>query len=410
MSAYFYRAVDPGGRRSKGVIEASSEAAARAVLRERKLLPLAVEPSRRAPTAAGAGRMSSEITFGRARLGLKRLTLVTRQLATLIGAQVRIEEALRIVAQQTRASREASLLLNLRSAVMDGRSLGGALDEFPGTFGEYYRASVRAGESSGRLAEVMEHLALHIEDQQRNRQSLQLALIYPGLLALVSLSVIVALLTFVVPDIVRVFTSRGAELPFLTRSLIAVSDAVSRYGLPVLGLMVLGIVALVLALRRPAVRARWHAMLARGRLTRGFVMKVNAARFTGTLATLVQSGVPLADALKAGADTVPNLYVREKVRDVTRRVTEGAALSRAADDAGIFPPMLIAMIASGEAGGTLGSSLDRSAAEQSADLKAKVATIVALVEPGVLLVMGGVVMLLVLSILMPIVSLNNLAR
>lgn len=407
MPAYLYRAIDPGGTRTKGVIEASSEAAARAVLRERQLLPLAVETTRRKPDAGGS-LLTRDISFGGGKLSLKRLTLVTRQMATLIGAQVRIEEALKIVAQQT-PSGDASVLLNLRSAVLDGRSLGAALDDYPGTFGEYYRASVRAGESSGKLPEVMDHLAVHIEDQQRNRQTLQLALIYPALLALVSLSVIVALLTFVVPDIVRVFTSRGADLPFLTRSLIALSDGVGRYGLPVAVLIVAGIGGLILAIRRPELKLRWHRFLARGRLTRGFVLKLSSARFTGTLATLVQSGVPLADALRAAADTVPNLYLRDKVRTVTRRVTEGAALSRAAEEADIFPPMLIAMMVSGEAGGNLGASLERSAAEQSADLKAKISAVVALVEPGVLLLMGGIVMLLVLAILMPIVSLNNLA-
>ncbi|WP_372834832.1 type II secretion system F family protein [Puniceibacterium confluentis] len=408
MAAFFYRAVDPAGRRAKGVIEASSESAARAQLRDRKLLPLEIGATRRKVSVAPGGA-PGKMTFRRERLGLKRLTLVTRQLATLIGAQVRIEEALRIVAGQTKASGDASLLVNLRSAVMDGRSFASALDDYPGTFGEYYRASVRAGESSGKLSEVMDHLAIHIEEQSKNRQSLQLALIYPTLLALVSLCVIVALLTFVVPDIVRVFTSRGADLPFLTRALITVSDIVSRFGA---GILVAGIATgtgCVLALRRPALRSAWHRQLARHPLSRGLVLKINSARFTGTLATLVQSGVPLADALSAAADTVPNRFIRSKVQDVTRRVSEGTALSRAADEARIFPPMLIAMIASGEAGGTLGASLERSAADQSSELKARVATIVALVEPAVLLVMGGIVMVLVLAILMPIVSLNNLA-
>lgn len=408
MAAFFYRAVDPVGRRAKGVIEASSESAARALLRDRKLLPLEIGATRH-KVSAGKGSTSGTMVLRRERLGLKRLTLVTRQLATLIGAQVRIEEALRIVAGQTRASGDASLLVNLRSAVIDGRSFAAALDDYPGTFGEYYRASVRAGESSGKLSEVMDHLAVHIEEQSKNRQSLQLALIYPTLLALVSLSVIVALLTFVVPDIVRVFTSRGADLPFLTRALITVSDLISRYGAAILVTCIAVGAGCTFALRRPAVRSAWHRRLARNPLSRGLVLKINSARFTGTLATLVQSGVPLADALSAAADTVPNQFIRSKVHDVTRRVSEGTALSRAADDAKIFPPMLIAMIASGEAGGTLGASLGRSAADQSSELKARVATIVALVEPAVLLVMGGIVMVLVLAILMPIVSLNNLA-
>ncbi|MHA7875826.1 type II secretion system F family protein [Roseivivax sp.] len=407
MSAFLYKAVDAGGRKSRGLIEASSAAAARAQLRRRDLLPLSVEPTRRR-AAPGAG-LSRELGFGQARLGQKRLALVTRQLATLVGANVRIEDALKIVADQARSAREGSVLLNLRSAVLDGRSFAAALEDHPASFGEYYRASVRAGETSGRLAAVLEHLAQSIEDQARNRQSLQLALIYPALLTLVSIAVIAALLAFVVPDIVRVFTSRGAELPLLTRALIAASDALNRWGLPLLAAGLLCAVTGAWALRQPALRARWHQALARMPVLGGAVLKVNSARFSGTLATLVQSGVPLADALRAAAGTVPNLYLRGKLTALTQRVSDGAPLSRAAEEAGIFPPMLVAMIASGEAGGTLGHSLERSAAEQSADLKAKVATLVALVEPGVLLLMGGIVMLLVLAILMPIVSLNDLA-
>ncbi|SLN13061.1 Type II secretion system protein F [Roseivivax jejudonensis] len=404
MGAFLYKAVDAGGRHARGLIEASSESAARAELRQRKLLPLSVEPTRRRPGQA----FSRDRAPRSSRLGPKRLALLTRQLATLVGANVRIEDALRVVAGQTRSAREGSLLLNLRGAVLDGRSFAAALDDNPASFDEYYRASVRAGETSGRLSQVMDHLALHIEEQAKNRQSLQLALIYPALLTIVSVVVISALLAFVVPDIVRVFTSRGADLPGLTRALIAASDWLTTWG-PVAAAVCAGGVATGLAaLRRPRIRARWHWLLATTWPMRGPVLKIASARFSGTLATLVQSGVPLADALRAATDTVPNLYLRTRLAALAQRVSDGAALSRAAEESGIFPPMLVAMIASGEAGGTLGHSLERSAAEQSADLKAKVATIVALVEPGVLLVMGGIVMLLVLAILMPIVSLNDL--
>ncbi len=406
MAAFLYRAVDPQGKRCKGLLDASSESAARAMLRQRNLLPLGIEPTRRKVVA---GDRSVDLSLGRGRLSLKKLTLVTRQIATLIGAQVRIEDALKIVSDQIGSSAAASLLLNLRGAILDGRSFAAALDDYPGTFGEYYRASVRAGETSGRLSGVMDHLALHIEDQARNRQSLQLALIYPALLAIVSLSVIVGLLTFVVPDIVRVFTARGADLPWLTKALIAVSDWIGTYGLTALVVGIAALSAGLWAIRRPAIRMRWHRFLATAPLARALVLKVNAAQFSGTLATLVQSGVPLADALGAASNTVPNLHFRQSVSNITARVRDGASLSASVEEAGLFPPMLVAMIASGEAGGTLGSSLERAANDQARDLKAVVSTIVALVEPGVLLVMGGVVMVLVLAILMPIVSLNALA-
>ncbi len=401
MPAFTYRAVDPTGKKTKGLLDAASEAAVRADLRKRNLLPLSVEATQQSVGLGGAPRSH--------RLSLKKQVLVTRQLATLVGAQVRIEDAIRIVAEQLTGARDTSLLLDLRGAIIDGRSFADALDTMPAGFDEYFRASVRAGESAGKLAQVLEHLATHIEDRARNRQTLQLALIYPALLALVSLGVIVALLTFVVPDIVRVFTARGAELPGLTRALIAVSDWMQRWGITAAIAITLTLAALVALLRVPEIRLTWDTWLTQAPLFRHLVLRLNAAQFSGTLATLVQSGVPLADALQAAAGTVPNRFIRSRVAEITRNVQDGAALSKSVQAAQVFPPMLVAMIASGEAGGTLGDSLDRAARDQAASLKATVTTIVALVEPAVLLIMGGIVMLLVMSILMPIVGLNALA-
>ncbi|MFA8386239.1 MAG: type II secretion system F family protein [Pelagibaca sp.] len=402
MPAFSYRAVDASGKKAKGVLDAVNEASVRADLRKRNLLPLSVEATKQRASITGSPR--------RHRLNLKRQVLVTRQLATLVGAHVRIEDAIQIVAEQLNGTRDTSLLLDLRAAIVDGRSFADALDTMPVGFDEYFRASVRAGESAGRLAHVLEHLATHIEDRARNRQSLQLALIYPALLALVSLGVIVALLTFVVPDIVRVFTARGAELPGLTRGLIALSDWMQRWGLwGALGIG-LGLAGFGALLRMPDFRLRWDRWLTQAPLFRNLVLLMNSAQFSGTLSTLVQSGVPLVEALQAAAGTVPNRFIRMRVTEITRNVQDGAALSKSVQAAGVFPPMLVAMIASGEAGGTLGNSLERAARDQGGSLKATVATIVALVEPAVLLIMGGIVMLLVMSILMPIVGLNALAE
>lgn len=401
MPAFLYRAVSPSGKKSKGLLDAANAVAARSELRKRNLLPLLVEATQPSVTA--------NQTFRAHRLSLKTQVLVTRQIATLVGAQVRIEDALKIVADQLTNTGDVSLLLNMRSAIVDGRSFAQTLEDTPGSFDEYYRASVMAGEKSSQLASVMDHLANHIEERARNRQTLQLALIYPALLAVVSLGVIIALLTFVVPDIVRVFTSRGAQLPALTRALITVSDWITTWG-GVAAVMFLSMFAGCLALlRQPKIRLSWDRWLTLAPLISGLVLRLNAAQFSGTLSTLVQSGVPLVDALNAAAGTVPNRFIREKVVQITRDVQDGAVLSKSVEAAGVFPPMLIAMMASGEASGRLGNSLERAAKDQAASLKATVSTIVALVEPGVLLVMGGIVMLLVMSILMPIVGLNSLA-
>ncbi|SFD70504.1 general secretion pathway protein F [Sulfitobacter brevis] len=405
MPAFAYQAVDPNGKNAKGIIEAASASAARSALRSRKLAPVSVEP-----TVLKKGADARKPLFSRSRISGRQLTLVTRQLATLVGSGIGVEQALKTVADQSSTPVVSSLLLNLRGAVLDGRSFAQALGDYPQTFGDFYRASVAAGEASGQLGQVMDHLSGFVETRAKNRQTVQLALLYPAILALVSLAVIVALLTFVVPDIVRVFTSRGAELPLLTRTLIALSAFINQWGLVVLGGIAGAITGIAALLRRPAIRLRWHRFLAQFRITRGFSLKTNAVQFAGTLATLTVSRVPLVDALAAAAQTVPNLHIRAKVIQAAARVREGTALSRALDDAGVFPPMLIAMVASGEAGGVLGTTLTRAADDQARDLNALVAALVALVEPAVLLLMGGIVMLLVLSILLPIVNLNNLVN
>ncbi len=406
MGAFTFRAVDRAGNATSGVLEAVSAAAARQDLRARGLLPVEVAASgpETAPGRAGRGKPFARFRSG---IGARDLTLLTRQLATLIGSGVRIEDALRTVAAQS-PPRVASLLLNVRAAVLEGLSFGQALSDYPAVFSEYYRASVTAGEQSGQLDQVMRHLATFVEGRSRNAQSVQLALLYPALLALVSLGIITMLMTYVMPDIIRVFTSRGADLPLLTRGLIVVSEALRAYGLAALAVLAVAIVAFRRWLRAPANRTRFHRLLAESRLTARYVTRVNSAQFTGTLATLVQSKVPLVEALAAASAATPNLHIRRSVEAATLRVREGASLRDAMSAARVFPPMLIAMIASGEAGGNLGETLSRAAEDQQRDLDAWIRTLVALVEPAILLVMGGLVMMMVLAILLPIVSMNNL--
>lgn len=402
MAAFSYRAVDAGGRASAGVVEAASPAAARADLRSLGLLPLEVAAA--SPTTAARSRPRFSL---RPMLPVAALVLVTRQMATLLGSGLRIEDALATIAQG-QPPRVASLMLALRSAVMEGRSFGAALALYPQAFSEDYRASVAAGDAAGRLDQVMAHLASFVENRARNRQTVQLALLYPALLGVVSLGIITLLMAFVVPDIVRVFTSRGADLPFLTRALIAISAAVRDYGLIAAGGGVVVALGAARWLAVPANRQSWHQLLAEGWLTANVSRRINAAQFAGTLATLVQSQVPLLEALQAAAGVVPNRHIRARVVELGTKVRQGMSLRRAMDEAACFPPMLVAMVASGEATGGLGAALERAAADQQRDLDAWVKTLVALVEPAILLVMGGMVMAMVLAILLPIVSMNGL--
>jgi general secretion pathway protein F len=402
MPAFLYRAVDTAGTQSKGVIEAASELGARRALRERALLPVSIEPTRE------KGERQALSFLSRRRIGPRALATFTRQLSTLIGSGVRIEEALNLVAGQAETTAVNSLLVNVRGAILDGRTFASALGDHPAAFPEYYRASIAAGEQSGRLSDVLAHLADFVERRHRTQQKVQLALLYPALLATVALGMVTLLLIYVVPDIVRVFVSRGAELPLLTRLLIALSAGLQNYGLYLLIAIAIGGVAWGRWLRVPANRLRFHQLLATRKPFKRLSRQMNAARFAGTLATLVQSAVPLVDALAAAAAVTPNRYIRAQALAVGERVKEGSSLSGAMREAEAFPAMLVAIVASGENSGQLGEALGRAATELERELDALVTTIVALVEPAVLLLMGGIVLLMVLAILLPIIGLNDL--
>ena len=397
MVAYAYRAVDQTGKPATGLIEATTAIAARADLRARGLLPLEI---------AAANAPAPNLPF-RAALPLSALVLVTRQMATLLQSGLRIEDALSTIATGQPA-RVAGLMMAVRTAVLEGRSFAAAIDMFPRAFSAFYRASVAAGEASGRLDQVMAHLANFVENRARNRQTVILALLYPALLGFVSIGIIMALMAFVVPDIVKVFTTRGTSLPLLTRVLIGTSAFVRSYGLAAIVTAGLAGALWLRWLRHPVNRQRFDGFLARNPLTRKVVQRMNAAQFAGTLATLVQSQVPQIEALQAAAGVTPNRFIRARIVEIGDKVRQGMSLKRAMEEAACFPAMLVAMVASGEASGNLGAALERAASDQQRDLDAWIKALVALVEPAILLVMGGLVMMMVLAILLPIVSMNNL--
>lgn len=407
MPVYAYRAADKGGAQKKGVIEANGPAAARAMLRDQGLLPLSVDP---VGSPKGLNRGVNIMALLRPGISSRQLATVTRQIATLVGSDIPIEESLRLVATQSEAPQVSAILHEVRGAILDGRSFASALALQPKAFPEFYRASVAAGEQSGKLPSVLEHLAAFVETRQANAQKLQLALLYPALLASVSFGMMVLLMVYVVPDIVRVFVSRGAELPFLTRALIAISAYIQNYGL----YTALAVAVAFLIFNRwsqaPANRLAIHRFFNERPPFRRFSRQYNAARFAGSLATLVESAVPLIEALHASAAVTPNRWVRDKVLGVAQRVREGQSLRGAMAEAGVFPSMLMAIVASGESSGRLGPALGRASDELERELDALTGTMVALAEPLVLLLMGGLVLMMVLAILLPIINLNNLVQ
>jgi general secretion pathway protein F len=376
MPVFRYSAVDGDGRVHTGTIEAGGDVGARQMVRDRGLLPTKVALASERPKTD----LSKGIVIFRRGVSSKTLSAVTRQLSTLIGSDIRIEEALRIVAAQMDGQPVGTVLIDVRSAILEGRSFAAALARHPRVFPEFYRASISAGEQSGKLSDVLAHLTEFVGNQEKARRKIQLALLYPALLAVVSLLMIALLMVYVVPDIVKVFVSRGAELPFLTRALIALSGFVQSFGVYV----VIGAVLIGIGWNRwlavPDNSRRFAKFLIETPPFKGFTRHLNAARFAG-----------------------------ERAMRVAARVREGASLRNAMAEADVFPPLLLAIVASGEQSGKLGQGLERAAIDLEQELESLVAALVALVEPGVLLVMGGVVLLMVLSILLPIVNLNNLA-
>lgn len=404
MAAFEYIALDARGRQQKGVLEADSARQVRQLLREKQLSPLQVEPAhRREQAVGGSGGFSL-----RRGLSARDLALVTRQLATLIGAALPIEEALRAAAAQSRQPRIQSMLIAIRAKVLEGHGLASALGAFPAAFPELYRATVAAGEHAGHLAPVLEQLADYTEQRQQSRQKVQMALLYPVILMLASLGIVGFLLGYVVPDVVRVFVDSGQTLPALTRGLIFLSELVKSWG--ALALLLIGVAVFVFrrALRNEDVRRRWHAFLLRVPLVGGLIAATETARFASTLAILVRSGVPLVEALGIGAEVISNLIIRADVAQATQRVREGGSLSRALEASRQFPPMMLHMIASGERSGELDQMLARTARNQENDLAATIGLLVGLFEPFMLVFMGAVVLVIVLAILLPILSLNQL--
>lgn len=400
MAAYEYLAMDAGGGKLRGVQEADSERQARQLLRERQLVPLRLRLAKGGPSNAGkpSGR----------RLGAAELALLTRQLATLVQAALPLEEVLAAVAAQSEKRSQQAMILAIRARVLEGHGLAQAMVGFPRAFPPLYRATVAAGERAGHLGQVLLQLADYTESRQAARQQVQLALLYPSILLLAAFGIVGFLLGFVVPDVVKVFIDSGQELPALTRGLIAASELLQSHGLALVLAIAGGICAVRLALRKPQARLTWHRMLLRLPLLGRLVRASDCTRFTSTLAILGRSGVPLVDALEIAAEVVANGQIRTGLKDVARAVREGGALTRALERSGHFPPMMLYMIASGERSGELDAMLDRAARQQEAQLANRIAMLVGLFEPAMLVFMGASVLVIVLAILMPILSLNQL--
>jgi general secretion pathway protein F len=410
MAGFEYQALDANGRTVKGVLEGDGERQVRAALRDKGLTPLKVEPIHTRTAAAAASGEAPRAFALRRRLSSGELALVTRQFATLIRAGLTIEDCLNVLIEQSETARVRTVLAGVRGRLLEGQSLHRSLAAFPDAFPEIYRAMVDSGEQSGKLGEVLERLADYSENREALRQKVLLAFIYPALVTIVAIGVISLLLVYVVPQVTRVFANTGQTLPWVTRVLIVISDFMRASAwLWVVGIAG-GLIAAKLALRNEATRRRWHELLLKlpmiGRITRG----LSAARFSDTLGILTASGVPLLNALQSSVAVISNLPMRAAVEDTVRQVREGGSLARSLGKAKLFPPLVIHLIASGEASGKLDQMLARAAEAQSRELEGWVRTLTALLEPLLILAMGLVVLFIVIAILLPIFEMNQLIK
>ena len=400
MTAWRYVAVDAKGTRHRGELEADHPRAVRLQLRELGLLPEEVK-ARDAASQVGAG--------GR-RVPALALALFSRQFSTLLTAGLSIERALAALVEQQDEDRVRAVLASVHQDVLAGHGLGQTLARHTRAFPRYYGAIVQAGEEAGALPQVMERLAAYLERGQALRQKVGVALIYPIIVTVVACLVVGVLLTYVVPQVVAVFEQSRQSLPWLTRAMITISDIARATWWIVLILAVIGAFVARYLLTIDVMRERWHRFLLRmpviGRLRTGLA----SARFANTLAVLVGSGVPIVNALGHAGAALDDEVFRRATAEAASRVREGQSISRAMKQSGVFPGMLVHLVASGEASGELARVLEQAAHQQELSVETRLSALTALLEPLLILIMGGVVLVIVLAIMQPIIDMNRLVH
>lgn len=401
MPSYQYEAVDDMGRSDRGMIDADSERSARQALRARGLLPLSVHETRSRGT---------QKWFAGSRISDADLGWLTRQLASLLAARLPLEAALRATLEQAERKHVAQTLAAVRDDVRAGHRLGDALAAHPRHFPEIYRALVDAGEQSGDLAQVLEKLADYIESRGALRNKVLTAFIYPAIVTMVSIGIVIFLLSYVVPQVVGAFSQAHQSLPLLTRIMLAASAAARQWGLIAVICLIVLIGLWRLHLRQPAARLAWDARVLKLPILGRYAQGVDVARFSATLAILTGSNVPLLAALDAARRTLRNRKLQTAVDDATRRVREGSPLAQALQVQKVFPPLLIHLVGSGERTGELPAMLDRAAGVLSVELERRAMTMTAVLEPMMILIMGGIVLVIVLAVMMPIIEINQLVQ
>jgi len=405
MADFDYIAIDTRGAERRGHVAAADADAARTKLDRQRLYVVRLDPG---AAPAAKGRPLFGLQIGRAKLSGNQLTLFTRQLATL-GRVAPLEESLRTITRQSEQEGVRAIVGTVHAGVVEGRRLADAMAREPRSFPPLYRAMVAAGESSGTLPAILDRLAALLERQAEIRGKLITALAYPTILAVVALGVVAALMIFVVPQVVEQFDTVGQALPLLTRVVIWVSALLAGWWWAMLLAAGLSALGFWQALRQPPIRLAFDGWLLRLPLVGRLIRNLHAARMARTLGTMVASRLPLLEGLQLTAGTVHNRRLRAASDEIVEAIRGGGGLSAAMRRAGVFPPLLTYLAASGEAAGRLDEMLERAADYLEREFDRFTATALSLLEPAIIVVMGGIVATIVLSILLPILQLNTLA-
>lgn len=414
MAAFRFEAIDINGKVSQGVVDADSLKLARTRLRDMGLAPVKVETlhdQQQTPNSTNqleAGQSKTRQLFTGNKISSYDLSQFTRQLSILLNAGLNIEHALAATAEQIEKQALKELLLALRAEVMAGNSLSRAMMSYPAVFDDTYCAIISAGEQSGELPLVLDRLASYIESRHVLRQKVIAAFIYPALITLTSILVVGALLIYVVPQIVTVFQQSKQTLPLLTVAMIFISDVLRSIWLYLLALIIIATWLVNRALQNKTYRHLIDVQLLKLPILGKLILSINTAKFANTLAILVGSGVPIITALHGAARSTPLLPMKQAILDAIDLVKDGGNLSRALKESQLFPPVLIHLIANAEQTGNLEHMLDSAATQQENEVNHKIVILTGLLEPLLIIVMGGIVMLIVLAVMLPIIQINQL--
>ena len=405
MAAFEYSALDSSGKNVSGILEADSARQARQLLRDQSLLVTDIESS--SAVVEKSEKLADRFGFGWSLSTFDRVLFI-RQLSTLVASSMPIADALKVVADQTEKQRVSGLIMSIRSKVMEGFTLSKSLQEYPRSFDTLFCSTIAAGEQSGFLSEVLENLADYIERQYEAAKGVQSALTYPIVLLIFAFLMVSGLMVYVVPDMVAVIIESGQELPLATQILIRINEVVANFWWLIAGFGLSIFVITRWLLRSPKPRLLWDEAKFSLPLVARITKNSNAAGYTNTLSILTRSGLPLVESMHIASDVVANAFLKVELQQATQSVTEGASLADSLGKIGQFPPMVVHMISAGEQSGDLDVMLSRVASYQQNEVERVVSALVKLVEPLMLLIMGGIVMFIVIAILLPMLSMNQL--